>query len=152
MSNPIPKEGAWMEKELTVDLVHMDTLSVVPTVVVPSVVVPMVAPSVVVPSVVSPSMVVPSVVVSSVVVPSVVVVITGVLHSGPVNPGAHSTPSNTFTLTLSIISLKPVLVSVPSGNNGSSGENLLKPSSTPLLVMLINIPILGFSDEIVFLE
>ncbi len=113
MSNPIPKEGAWMEKELTVDLVHMDTLSVVPTVVptvvvpsvvVPSVVVPMVSPSAVVPTVVSPSVVVPSVVSPSMVVPSVVVVITGVLHSDPVNPGAHSTPSLTFTFTLSIIS------------------------------------------------
>ncbi len=36
MSNPIPKEGALMEKELTVDL---DTFSLVPSVVVPSVVV-----------------------------------------------------------------------------------------------------------------
>ncbi len=134
MSNPIPKEGAWMEKELTVDLVHMDTHSVVPSVVM-------------VPSVVVPSVVVSLVVVSSVVVPSVVVVITGVLHSGPVNPGAHSTPSITFTLTLSIISLKPVLASVPSGNNVSSGDNLKIPSSAPLLVMLINSPILGFADE-----
>ncbi len=99
MSNPIPKEGAWMEKELMVDL---DTFSVVPSVVVPSVVVP----SVVV-SILSPSMVVPTVV-----SPSVVVVITGVLHSDPVNPGAHSTPSLTFTLTLSIISLKPVSASI----------------------------------------
>ncbi len=33
MSNPIPKEGAWMEKELMVYLVHMATHSVVPSVV-----------------------------------------------------------------------------------------------------------------------
>ncbi len=132
-----------MEKELTVDLV--DTLSVAPTVVVSSVVVP----SVVVSPVVVSSVVVPSVVVSSVVVPSVsvpsVMVITDVLHSGPLNPGAHSTPSLTFTFTLSIISIKPVLSSVPSGDNVS--ENLTKPSSAPLLVMLINSPILGFADE-----
>ncbi len=146
MSNPIPKEGALMEKELTVDL---DTLSVVPTVVVPSVVVPMVSPSVVVPTVVSPSVVVPTVVSPSVVVPSVVhmVVITGVPHSDPVNPGAHSTPNLTFTFTLSIISLKPVLASIPSGNNVPSGENLLKPSSAPFLVTLINTPILRLADE-----
>ncbi len=143
MSNPIPKEGAWMEKELTVDLMHMDTHSVVPSVVVPSVVVPMVSPSVVVPSVSAPSV---SVVAPSVSAPSVVV-ITDVLHSGSVNPGAHSTPSLTFTLTLSVISLKPVLTSVPSGNNVSSGDNLLTPSSGPLLVILINTPILGFADE-----
>ncbi len=85
MSNLIPKEGVWMEKELMVDLMHMDTLSVVPTVSAPSV-------SVVAPSVSAP----------------LVVVITGVPHSDPVNPGAHSTPSLTFTLILSIISLKPV--------------------------------------------
>ncbi len=62
MSNPIPKEGVLMEKELMVDLVNMAPLSVV-------------APSVVAVNLVhmdTLSVVAPSVV--------VVVVITGVLH------------------------------------------------------------------------
>ncbi len=86
-------------------------------------------------------------VVPSVMVPSVVVVITDVLHSGPVNPWAHSTPSLTLTNTLSMISIKPIGPSVPSGNSVSIGDSLTKPSSTPFLVALINIPILGLADE-----
>ncbi len=125
MSNPIPKEGALMEKQ-SMHKSSETALSVV-------------TPSVVVPSVVMPSEVV---VVSSVVSPSVVVVITGVLHSDPVNFGAHSNPSLTFK------DMSPILIAgirrfsgdcVPSG---ASNAVLL----TPILVAVISSPILGFDS------
>ncbi len=75
---------------------------------------------------------------------SVVVVIIGVLHVDPVkvNPGAHSTPTFTFT-SMSVICIESESASVPSGKSVSSGVNLAVPS-TPFLGALINTPILGF--------
>ena len=60
---------------------------------------------------------------------SVVVVITGVLHVDPVNPGAHSTPTFTFT-SMSVICIES------------------ESASTPFLGALINTPILGFVSDI----
>ncbi len=139
MSNPIPKEGAWMEKQFMHKTSETALSVVTPSVVTPSVVMP--SEVVVVSSVVMPSEVV---VVSSVVVPTVVVVITGVLHSDPVNPGAHSNPSLTFT-DMSPILIEPVLVNIPRFSDdcvpsGASNAVLL----TPILVAVISSPILGF--------
>ncbi len=54
---------------------------------------------------------------------SVVVVITGVLHVDPVNPGAHSTPTFTFT-SMSVICIESESASVPSGKTVSAESTL----------------------------